>query len=64
MRVRLVKYNMVNGMLSEGDIINIKFKKKDDITAVFDKEGSEIRGAFHHNLTSWNVSMLIELDPL
>ena len=62
MIVRLVKYNMVNGMLS-GDIINIKFKK-DDITADFDKEDLEIRGAFNHNLTSWNVSMLIELDPL
>ena len=33
--VRLVKYNMVNGMLSKGDIINIKFKK-DDITADFE----------------------------
>ena len=61
--LRRVKYNMVNGMLSEGDIINIKFKK-DDVIDIFDKEGSEIRGAFHHNLTSWNDSILIELDPL
>ena len=62
--VRLLKYNMVNGMLSEGDIINIKFKKKDDIIADFDKEDLEILGVFSHSLKSWNVSMLIELDPL
>ena len=54
---------MVNGMLLEGDTINIKFKK-DDITADFDKEDLEILEVFNHNLTSWNVSVLIELDPL
>ena len=48
---------MVNGMLSEGDMVNIKFKKKDDVP---DNEISEIQKAFYHNITSWNVSMLIE----